>query len=133
MLASAAWLIYIIAIVIIYLLLGFIKSLELTGPIKFLIAAIIAGLIIFILAPNASTSADHGTLGLLYIVAFLLPMILALWMIFVSKSFPGLDNENGVVIERTLEYDPDTGRRHLVDERRYTSPPQSPRSFIRQR
>jgi Na+(H+)/acetate symporter ActP len=82
---SEAWLIYIIAILVVYVILsvtGIGNTLQL--PVKLLIALIVGAIIVLIIVPGITTfSADDRTwYSLLLVIAFVIPLLFAVWLIW---------------------------------------------------
>ena len=134
--ASEAWLIYILSVLVIYVLLTICGLSHFDNTVRLFISFLIAAIIIFILAPS-TTEEDRAWIGLLYIVAFVLPLVFAIWLIFVKRNFFGLTgnenvpldtavNEGNTIVERTIECDRETGECELVDERQYQVPSRRP-------
>lgn len=121
-----AWVLYVVVVLVIYLLLKYTHvatNLD-QGTILFL-AFLVGALIVFIIAPGISlnTSDDRTWYGLLIFFAFLIPIVMAVWLVMSRRwLLPG--SENQCVLERTIECTPGQGCR-LVDERQYR--PSSPR------
>lgn len=86
--SSQAWLIYILVVVIIYLLLTLAdNTVHISSLSRLLIAFIVGALIILIIAPGitSTTPDDRIWYSLLILVAFLVPIILFLWMLWTQR------------------------------------------------
>jgi hypothetical protein len=86
--ASQAWLIYILVVLVIYLILTIAdKTLNISNLTRLLIGFIIGAFVILIIAPGiVSTSPDDRVwYSLLILVAFIVPIVLFLWMLWTQR------------------------------------------------
>lgn len=86
--SSQAWLVYILVVLIVYLLLTLAdNTVHISNLSRLLIGFIIGAFIILIIAPGiVSTSPDDRIwYSLLILVAFLVPIILFLWMLWTQQ------------------------------------------------
>lgn len=80
---SSAWLIYILVVLFVFILLSWcVTHLNLDGLVKLFIAAVIGAIVMLIVIPGvgAVTPDERTWYGLLLIIAFLGPIVLAVWL-----------------------------------------------------
>jgi len=116
--SATAWLIYILVVIITYFLLTYITfTNNLSTAMRLLIAFIIAAAIIFIISTSivATSNTDKTWYAVLVVVAFVIPLILAIWIIF-DHYRNNYAQEGACVIERTIQCDDKTGVCHVTGE-----------------
>lgn len=117
---SQAWLIYILVVIIAFVLLSIITyTSHLNTIVRLFLSFLIGALLIFILSPSiiVKNDADRTWYGLLVLVAFVVPLILGIWLIFAFRS-GNLGQQNECVVERTIQCDSD-GACHVAGESRH--------------
>jgi hypothetical protein len=119
---SQAWLVYILVVIVAFLLLSIIAYTNKFNTItRLFLSFLIGALLIFILSPSIITKneGDRTWYGLLVLVAFVVPLILGIWMIFAFRSGTGNFGQRGeCVVERTIQCD-ETGACHVAGENRH--------------
>lgn len=94
--SSQAWLIYILVVLIIYLLLTLAdNTIHINNLSRLLIGFIVGAFVILIIAPGIVTTSpdDRVWYSLLILIAFLVPIILFLWMLWTQRlNFAGFSN-----------------------------------------
>ena|SRR5581483_1973230 len=109
--SAQAWLIYILVVLIIYLLLTLAdKTLNMSNLSRLLAGFIVGALIVLIIAPGiTSTNPDDRVwYSLLILVAFLIPIVLFLWMLWTQRfnisylsPMRSPSSEDGITVEET--------------------------------
>jgi hypothetical protein len=119
---SQAWLVYILVVIVAFLLLSIIAYTNKFNTItRLFLSFLIGALLIFILSPSIITKneGDRTWYGLLVLVAFVIPLILGIWMIFAFRSGNVNFGQRGdCVVERTIQCD-ETGACHVAGENRH--------------
>jgi uncharacterized membrane protein len=85
---STSWLIYILVTVIVYVILRFVAK-KLITPVKLMIAFLVGAFAVFLSAPtlDVETRNDRLMMGGLFIVAYLAPIIVGLYIIWKGGYF----------------------------------------------
>jgi len=85
---STSWLIYILVTVLVYIILRFIAK-KLIAPVKLMIAFLVGAFAVFLSAPtlDVETRNDRLMMGGLFIVAYLAPIIIGLYIIWKGGYF----------------------------------------------
>jgi hypothetical protein len=119
---SQAWLIYILVVIVAYILLTIITyTARLSTLVRLFLSFLIGALLIFILSPSIITKseADRTWYGLLVLVAFVVPLVLGIWLIFAYRNRgANLLQQKECVVERTIRCDAN-GSCHVAGETRH--------------
>ena len=93
---AEAWLLYILIVLGVFLLLTFCRCFSLDLPTRLFIAFIIGVILILILIPGiTSVTADERTwYSLLLIIAFFIPLAIAIWMLWTRRDILAFTNSN---------------------------------------
>jgi hypothetical protein len=85
---STSWLIYILVTVLVYIILRFIAK-KLITPVKLMIAFLVGAFAVFLSAPtlDVETRNDRLMMGGLFIVAYLAPIVIGLYIIWKGGYF----------------------------------------------
>ena len=85
---STSWLIYILVTVLVYVILRFIAK-KLIPSVKLMIAFLVGAFAVFLSAPtlDVETRNDRLMMGGLFIVAYLAPIIIGLYIIWKGGYF----------------------------------------------
>jgi hypothetical protein len=85
---STSWLIYILITVLVYVILRFVAK-KLITPVKLMIAFLVGAFAVFLSAPTLDVESrnDRLMMGALFIVAYLAPIILGLYIIWKGGYF----------------------------------------------
>lgn len=117
---SQAWFVYILVVIIVYILLSIIAyTNRLTTIARLFLAFLIGALLIFILSPSIITKSDSDRTwyGLLVLVAFVIPLVLGVWLIFTYRDGNLLQGQGDCVLERTIQCDSNGSCRVVGEER----------------
>lgn len=111
-----AWLIYILVVLGVFILLSWCSNhFNFDTPVKLFLAALVGAIVILIVIPGviANTSDERTWYSLLLIIAFLGPLLLALWLAW-SRGW--LWKQGGLNAETNREWDCTGGECRLLRE-----------------
>lgn len=85
---STSWLIYILVTVLVYVILRFVAK-KLISSVKLMIAFLVGAFAVFLSAPtlDVETRNDRLMMGGLFIVAYLAPILIGLYIIWKGGYF----------------------------------------------